>query len=159
MFAFKSTLASLYEKYGASAEDAHHVNALFGQRFTELAQQMRRTGAGDDAKALAAVQIVDDVFFATRDHPDGMQWTFIDDVDDFNNLLATTRAAGLCAVALYTHYFHQDIWQQYCEAYEIFLLEAQRQGHKKGHQLDLDEWLLPFCKGAAIISGALSVTA
>ncbi|WP_409422548.1 hypothetical protein ABHF91_05935 [Pseudaeromonas sp. ZJS20] len=159
MFAFKPALASLYEKYGASAEDARQVNALFGQRFTELAQQMRRTGAGDDAKALAAVQIADDAFFITRDHPDGVQWTFIDEAEDFNTLLQATKAAGLCAVALYTHYFRQDIWQQYCEAYEIFLLEARRQGHKKGHKLDLDEWLLPFCKGAAIISGALSVTA
>lgn len=159
MFSFKPALASLYEKYGASAEDARLVNALFGQRFAELAQQLRRTGAGDDAKPLAAVQIADDAFFATRDHPDGVLWTFINEREEFNNQLAATRAAGLCAVALYTHYFRQDIWQQYCEAYEVFLLEAQRQGHKQGLPLDLDEWLLPFCKGAAIISGALTVTA
>ncbi|MCD8548480.1 MAG: hypothetical protein LRY38_08745 [Aeromonadaceae bacterium] len=159
MFSFTPTLASLYEKYGASAEDARLVHGLFGQRFTELVQQLRRTGAADDAKALAAVQIADDAFFATRDHPDGVQWTFINEQEDFNQLLTATRAAGLCAVALYTHYFRQDIWQPYCEAYEIFLLEAQRQGHKHGHHFELDEWLLPFCKGAALISGALSVTA
>ena len=63
MSLFKPALTRYFEKCGVSAPDAQRVQALFGQNYQAMVQQMEVIGSKGDSKALAAVQIADDAFF------------------------------------------------------------------------------------------------
>ena len=144
MSLFKPALTRYFEKCGVSAHDAQRVQALFGQNYQAMVQQMEVLGSKGDSKALAAVQIADDAFFTPTHYPDGPHWGYIESADDIYELAQTIRAAGLCSIAIYWHHFNQDVIHGYIDAYTRFLNEATHQARKRGLNFDTAPLLSRF---------------
>ncbi len=148
MSLFKPALTRYFEKCGVSAHDAQRVQALFGQNYQAMVQQMELLGSKGDGKALAAVQIADDAFFTPSHYPDGPHWGYIESADDIYELAQTIRAAGLCSIAIYWQAFGQDVVNDYADVYRRFLDEAEQQAHRRSIAIDTKPLLTGFVKEA-----------
>jgi hypothetical protein len=148
MSMFKPALAAYFEKCGVNAEDAKRVHGLFGQNYTAMVRHMESMGSKGDSKALAAVQISDDAFFAPSHYPDGPHWGYIESEEDIYQLLDAIRAAGICSIAIYQHAFAQDVARDYADVYNRFLSEALQQAQRRGMRLETARWLSRFHQDA-----------
>mgnify|MGYP003593687988 FL=1 len=148
MSLFKPALTRYFEKCGVSAPDAQRVQALFGQNYQAMVQQMEVIGSKGDSKALAAVQIADDAFFTPTHYPDGPHWGYIESAADIYELAQTIRAAGLCSIAIYWQAFDQDVLNDYIDVYRRFLKEAEQQAYRRSIAIDTAPLLALFIKDA-----------
>lgn len=158
MSLFKPALTSFFEKCGASAADARRVQALFGQNYQAMVQQMETLGSKGDSKALAAVQIADDAFFTPSHYPDGPHWGYIESAADIEELAETIAAAGLCSIAVYWQALEQDVINDYIDVYRRFLVEAQQQAHRRSLTIDTAPLLSRFEQEARRLKTSQAVT-